>query len=202
MSKIPTFTPQEMTILSDKNFLLTKRVALEKIMTLFGELAQHLQQLPIHQGFTFPKGTDAVLGKISKGDNYKGLPYMVLDFPKLFHKNAVFAYRSMFWWGDSFSFTLHLSGACLLQYQDVILNNLDKLQQEEVYFCCNDTPWEYDFGIDNYIRLSDVSKSFIAEKITQTGFIKLSRQLPLQDWQEVIAYGSTTYTLFLQCLKT
>jgi len=200
MSKTLAFSSQEMTILSDKDFLLTKKVALEKIMRLLGNLALNLQQLPIHQGFQFPEGADTQLGKISKGENYKGLPYMVLDFPKLFHKKDIFTYRSMFWWGNHFSFALHLGGVYALQYQEIILQNLEKLQQNEVFFCVNDTPWEYDFEAENYCNIADLDKTQIEEHIAANGFIKLSRSLPLQDWEKVLHYGSSTYQLFLDSL--
>ncbi|MGB1241473.1 MAG: hypothetical protein ACPG49_03055 [Chitinophagales bacterium] len=200
MSKSPAFSSQEMTILSDRNFLLTKKVALTKIMRLLGNLAQDLQQLPIHQNFQFPKGTDTKRGKISKGENYKGLPYMVLDFPKLFNKKNIFTYRSMFWWGNSFSFTLHIGGDYALQYQENILKNLKTLQQSEVFFCVNNTPWEYDFEAENYCNIADLDSIHVEEYIAANGFIKLSRSLPLQDWERVTCYGSSTYQLFFNSL--
>lgn len=200
MSKSPAFSAQEMTILSDRNFLLTKKVALEKIMLLLGNLAQNLQQLSIHQDFPFPEETDTQLGKISKGENYKGLPYMVLDFPKLFSKKDIFTYRSMFWWGNNFSFTLHIGGKYALQYQENILKNLKILQQNQVFFCVNDTPWEYDFEAENYCHIADLDKVDIEEHIAANGFVKVSRSLALQDWEKVLSHGMSTYQLFLNSL--
>ncbi len=200
MSKMPVFSDREMSILLDSNFLLTKRVALEKVTQLLAELARQLQQLPIHSSFPFQTGTDTTLGKISKGENYKGLPYMVLDFPKLFEKNTIFTYRSLFWWGNGFSFTLHLGGEASLQYQARILRSLKELEKQQVYFCINDTPWEYDFGKDNYCALSEIRLSDVEAHISQNGFIKLSRRLPLEEWRQLVDYGCETYTLFLRCL--
>lgn len=170
-------------------------------MSLFGRLAHQLQQLPIHQGFRFPEGTDVTVGKISKGENYKGLPYMVLDFPKCFNKTAIFTYRSMFWWGNEFSFTLHIAGSYLLPYQDAILKNLEQLKEKEVYFCINNTPWEYDFCEDNYLSMDELDKKTIEERMAETGFVKLSRKLSLRDWEQTLKYGKATYQLFLNCLK-
>lgn len=201
MPNTPTFTAEEMAILLDKNFLLTKRVALEKTMSLLAVLSERLQQNPIHQGFEFPKGTDTMVGKISKGENYKGLPYMVLDFPKYFHKTSIFTFRSMFWWGNEYSFTLHLGGDVLLQYQTHLLKQWKKLEQKGVYFCINSTPWEYDFGEDNYLPIEELDRKNIEEKIAKTGFIKLSRQLVLKDWEQLLKYGNETYQLFLECLQ-
>jgi hypothetical protein len=49
-------------------------------------------------------------GKISRGENYQLLPYIILDYPSYFSRNNIFAVRTMFWWGNFFSITLHLSG--------------------------------------------------------------------------------------------
>ena len=48
--------------------------------------------------------------KISKGENYRGLPYVMLDYPRLFGREEVLAIRTFFWWGHGFSVTLHLKG--------------------------------------------------------------------------------------------
>ena len=47
--------------------------------------------------------------KISKGENM-GLPWVMLDYPRLFGQEDVLAIRTMFWWGHCFSVTLHLKG--------------------------------------------------------------------------------------------
>ena len=49
--------------------------------------------------------------KIAKGENYLQLPYVLLDYPRCFDKENIFAIRTMFWWGNFFSITLHLSGS-------------------------------------------------------------------------------------------
>ena len=48
--------------------------------------------------------------KISKGEKYNDLPYVVLDFPAFFAKTGVFALRSFFLWGRGFVISLHISG--------------------------------------------------------------------------------------------
>jgi len=63
--------------------------------------------------------------KISRGENYLGLPYLVLDYPRLFRPDAVLAIRTFFWWGHFFSSTLQLSGG----YKTEFLSRLQAAQE-------------------------------------------------------------------------
>ncbi|MEI9808974.1 MAG: hypothetical protein WDO16_14545 [Bacteroidota bacterium] len=73
--------------------------------------------------------------KISKGENYKGLPYLVLDYPRYFEKDNHFAVRSMFWWGNFFSSTLHLSGIYKKKYTSAIEASFTQLQENDFFIC-------------------------------------------------------------------
>ena len=87
---------KELLILQDTDFLLTKTTVLEKINELLGQTREELKESVENSNFSFPNGIDLLNGKISKGENYKNLPYMVLDYPALFTTKTVFAYRTMF----------------------------------------------------------------------------------------------------------
>src|SRR5947209_5415196 len=108
----------EMEIVANSEFILTKNRIIEKVYNLFGSLAEnyklvlneHINELPAEVISTTPK--------IYKGENYLGLPYVMMDYPRLFLKTDIFAIRSLFWWGNFFSITLHLSGKFLADYRD------------------------------------------------------------------------------------
>ena len=63
--------------------------------------------------------------KISKGENYKGLPWLVLDYPRYFNKEDIFAIRTLFWWGNFFSITLHISGKYKMRYEKKIIDSFE-----------------------------------------------------------------------------
>ena len=60
--------------------------------------------------------------KISKGENYNGLPYVMFDYPRFFTKENVFAVRTFFWWANYFSVTLHLKG----EYKEMFAETIFK----------------------------------------------------------------------------
>src|ERR1700743_3182070 len=64
--------------------------------------------------------------KISRGENYRGLPWVMLDYPRVFGREDVLAIRTMFWWGHGFSVTLHLKG----KYQELFLPVIRRRQHE------------------------------------------------------------------------
>ena len=130
----------EKEILTNRDFLIAKINIIEKVQNLFENVRRSLRQKVLVSQFNFDDSIDIEYGKIFKGEDYKSLPYVVLDYPKLFSKQNVFAFRTMLWWGNFFSATLHLEGELLEKYKMTIIENSDLLIDGETYFCINTTP--------------------------------------------------------------
>lgn len=172
-----------MSFLNDQEFLLAKRTIFEKIHQLLGLVEQELHQGMVrHQ---FPPGVLVNSGKISRGDCYQGLPYMVLDYPRAFRKEDIFAFRTMFWWGHNFSATLHLSGNYLQYCRPRLINKVPNMAKSKAYICVNSNPWEYHFQSDNYRPASGFSQSALQRLVKEKPFVKISYQWPLKDFQEL-----------------
>ena len=94
----------ELAMANDKDFILTKQAVISKAAALFNE------QIPvISLNFREVVSTEGTLisavPKISKGENYNGFPYVIMDYPATFSKENIFALRTMFWWGNFISIT-------------------------------------------------------------------------------------------------
>src|SRR5215207_444248 len=101
-------SPAETELMQNADIILTKNRVLEKIKGLL-QLVEQEQLSIIHN----EKPDGAVFGvgpKISKGEQYAGLPYLILDYPRVSGPEGLFFIRHMFWWGNFFSSTLHVSG--------------------------------------------------------------------------------------------
>jgi uncharacterized protein (DUF1015 family) len=84
----------ELQLVTDPVWILTKTQIIEKVYNLFGDVSQLYQQ---HQHMQqLPSALTALAPKISKGENYEGLPYVMLDYPRCFSREDVFAVRSFF----------------------------------------------------------------------------------------------------------
>ncbi len=182
-------------------FFLHKKNITDKIYELLGLLSTELKQTPVHQNFDFPKDADHRSGKISKGENYQGLPFIILDFPRLFTRNDIFAFRSWFWWGKCFNFTLHLSGASLDRYAPFLLANIDQLRHTEVYYCMNANPWQHEIVEGNYVLIDELNDQALQKQLTDHGFIKICRELKLERWEDLLTVGRETYELFLSTIQ-
>ncbi len=188
---------KENQIIFDTEFLINKISVIAKIQTLFEEVRKSLVDAIISSDFVFPESVDIELGKIFKGENYQSLPYINLDFPKYFSNEDIFTFRTMFWWGNYFSSTLHLQGKILELYRQNIINNLDKLINEEIYICVNRSPWAYHYNSDNYILLSE----FNLKKLYDLDFLKLSEKFNLADYNNLPKLSSDFLQRVLSILK-
>ena len=173
---------KEMEMIKNADWILTKNGIMRKTIMLL-ECVQEQQQLFLSkEGNHLP--AEAVEGspKISKGENYKGLPYLVLDYPRVFEKKNSFAIRTLFWWGNFFSITLHLSGRYKKRYEKKLAASFSELKKSGFRLCTNKEEWEHHFEKTNYISLEKLGLNDYKKNITKNSFIKLAKKYSLQDW--------------------
>ena len=195
------FSEKEFNYIQDQDFLLSKHVIIKKIMTKLAHIEKIITTEIQHTKTEIPKEVLQRAGKISKGENYRGLPYLVLDHPRYFKKEGVFAFRTMFWWGHFFSSTLHLQGKHLEKYRYNLRDNIMELKNNNLYICNSATPWEYHYNNDNYVLIDSLDKNILDEILLNKEFIKISGKLDLQNWNELENYTIQTFQLIIQCLN-
>lgn len=183
-SKI-TLSYGEMQLVTDTDFILTKRIIIDKAQLLFGRLAEAMQHIAAVEGEGLEVEVLATSPKISKGENYLQLPYVLLDYPRCFDKTDVFAVRTMFWWGNFFSCTLHLSGKYKVKYLQALEKNIPLLQQSDLYVCTNTNEWEHHFESSNYVAANTLSAAAVKAILLQQHFIKVAAKFSLAQWNEM-----------------
>ncbi len=192
------FSTEHLNVLCNSQFLLTKQKLLEYIYEQLSHWQSwHLSYVKVYEQYTAGVFRKPLSGKISRGENYRGLPYLVLDAPRFFTPEDVFAIRIMFWWGNDFSYTLHLAGKPLEMYRASLKKKLVELAENEVFFCVNPSPWEYHFEEDNYQKLAAAPTEMIEAHLFQKNFVKLSRKLPITDFEKFNDFVEESFSLFL-----
>ncbi len=171
------FSLQELDIAEDPYILLIKNRIMEKVTGLMGEFEQSIQQLLKEEDILLPKEVNILNGKISKGENYKYLPYIMLDYPAFFTKKDILAFRSMFYWGHFVSFTIHLQGKYCEQYGEELIDEFS--DREDVCFCVNESPWEYLYKPNNYKAITELTKAEMLLHQNNNHFIKFSVHVPV-----------------------
>ena len=179
-----TLSPKELSLVTDPAFILTKRAIIEKVYELFARNIEVIKSEFETAAVKLPLAVASGTPKISKGENYRQLPYVMLDFPRCFSGNDVFALRTLFWWGHCFSITLHLSGIYLDQYKKSIPGKFAD-HKEDFYICVNEDQWEHHFNPDNYRPLEQLTTAEKANIVEGQHFLKLALKFDLQQWNQM-----------------
>ena len=188
---------KEMSMVQDAEWILVKNRIIEKVYGLFGALQQAMAAAP--QVTVLPEA-QAQPPKISRGEQYEGLPYVMLDYPRSFSRESIFACRTFFWWGRFFSLTLHLAGGSLEAYRPRILRMQGALAEAGWYACVHDDPWQHHFGDDNYRSAQSLTPSQW-EQMAERPFVKFAKRYDLEDWGKMIPVAVAQYAALLDMLK-
>jgi hypothetical protein len=175
-------SPEEAELVMRADVILTKNRIIQKTMVLLGGL-QEKQWDILAATEDRIAGLNALPGKISRGENYKGLPYLILDQPRIFEKEHILSIRTLFWWGNFFSTTLQLSGRYKIQYEEKILSRLDELKDGDFSICTNDEQWEHHFEEGNYTALRQLDTAMARKMIGEKTFIKLAKRTGFDQWE-------------------
>lgn len=176
---------KEAELVANADWILTKNHILQKVKWLLEDLQSQQQQFLLLHSAILPSEVLATSPKISRGENYKGLPYLVLDYPRYFGKDDHFAIRSMFWWGNFFSITLHLSGCYKKMYESNIEASFIPLKENSFFIGVSNEQWEHHFETDNYLSLSGMNEVNFKNTVAGKDFIKLAQRFSFEQWDNV-----------------
>jgi hypothetical protein len=196
-----TLSAEELQLVSNTSFILTKRKIIDTVNILFGDLAQTMVQHVFEQKSKLPPAVILSTPKIAKGENYLQLPYLILDYPRRFDKENVFAIRTMFWWGNFFSCSLHLSGSYKTAYLQAVQNKTAALQKNNFYICINKEEWQHHFETSNYLPANALTQEEIKNILAQQRFIKIAAKFPLHQWDDVPELIEKSFTDLLQLVS-
>jgi hypothetical protein len=188
----------ELLLVKNAEWILTKNVIIGKVGSLFGALAEQLQEKVIKDRLPNQIGFNSA--KISKGENYNGLPYVMLDCPRLFTRQNIFSIRTFFWWGNYFSVTLHLKGEFQQRFTDSIRKNIDLLAENEFFLSVTGDQWEHDLRSSNYLLIRKMSESELNNRFAQPEFLKIGAKLDFSMWDHSEEELLKLYALIIQSL--
>ncbi len=180
---------KEMQMVMSEEIIHTKIAVLQKVDCILNDCISRIDSILIQN---LPESVKAqlVVPKISKGEQYLQMPYRILDCPRIFKGEDIFAVRTMFLWGNYFSVTLHVSGAFL----DTCRSKLKVAQQKlpaSFYVCIQNDQWQHDFSSSNYVALHSIDKW--QDFVQQASFIKLAVKFHLHQWEQINDLLDETY---------
>src|SRR5258708_1874114 len=177
---------EERTLLMNPDWILTKNSVMGKVGALFAELSERLREnFPednIHHWALPPNGSTP---KISKGEKYKGLPWVGVDYTRAFGREDVLAIRTLFWWGHYFSVTLHLKGRYKDLFLPVIRERIALLAETGFHISVSDDEWRHELDSDNYLPLRADMDTMIRK---ERDFLMFSAKGGLDGWDDAIPF--------------
>jgi hypothetical protein len=193
---------EELALVRDPGWILTKNSIISKVVALFAGLSEEWRAAWEGNGLGAALATlvPASEPKISKGENYKGLPYVMLDYPRMFGREDVCAIRTMFWWGHAFSVTLHLKGKYKDLFLPVIRERAAELSAAGFEVGVSDDEWEHAHTPETYRPFADENgrDEDATEEMISLPFLKLSARCGLEHWNEAPEWLSGQYRVLLR----
>ena len=189
----------EMELVNNKEWIFTKQRIIEKVYHLFGELHHSYRKIVEDEKEFLPAIFQKPGGKISKGENYNGLPYLILDYPAMFSKENILAVRTMFWWENFFSISLHLSGKFFKNSND-ISQWLASFQQKNFFVCVNENEWEHNFHSSNFIDIKEMDEGQIIN-ICKKDFFKVAKKIELSEWNHAPEFLEQSFKEITRFIK-
>ncbi|MBH2004598.1 MAG: hypothetical protein I8H66_07905 [Sphingobacteriia bacterium] len=196
-----TLSPKELELVNNADWILTKNRIIQKVTDLFGEISNtYRSDAGKYTGFAHSEVFN-MEPKISKGEQYQSLPYVMLDYPRFFTQQDVMAIRTFFWWGNHCSIQLVLKGRYLAEYGPSV-NNYFQLfgkyaaETRDWYIGIGSDPWQHHFEKDNYLPIADWN----GQSVTGLPFLKLAKKIPLQEWDDIDQFMTRHFNRLLAML--
>ena len=181
-----TLSDKELSLVTNSSWILTKHVIIEKVYGLFSANISLIKSALHNVEAILPSEARSSVPKIYKGENYLQLPYVMLDYPRCFNGKNIFAIRTMFWWGNFFSITLHVSGEYKDALNEILVKN-ERLAGSRFYIGVNEDQWQHHFEENNFLPLRELSKEQQIKLLRQNDFIKLALKFDIHDWNKMPA---------------
>jgi hypothetical protein len=197
-----TLSAKELELVCNTDWILTKHIIINKVIELFGRLLQSMQEQTVAQKNSLPVEIFQKDPKISKGENYRQLPYVMLDYPRYFAKQDTLSIRTFFWWGNFFSINMQLSGDVKNNLAPNLIDNFLHLQNNDYWICVNNNPWQHYFEDDNYLPFQKITIEQFSVMLNRESFVKIGKKISVGQWEAVTPFLERSFQEMIWLLKS
>lgn len=183
----------ELEMVTNAELILTKNRIIQKVMQLFGEVSAAAQSSLANGLLNDLPEVQAIGPKISKGEQYQELPWVMLDYPRLFSNQHVLAIRCFFWWGHYVSIVLHLKGAYVQQHREALQASV---WDAGTLFDTGHDEWNNDLTHPDFQPIQQVPAAVWHER----SYIRIATKIPLSEWDRIESFLINQYQYFNQVL--
>jgi hypothetical protein len=185
-------TKHELDFASSIEYPLIKHEVMSKMGSLMAETGQQLSHT-----FRENQLIDLAHHKITRGERYKQMPYIVLDYPQIKGPDFNIVLRTMFWWGHYFTCSLIVKTS-LLDLEKTG-KSIRKLKKTKILVGSN--LWEQELEMDDYRKTSDLNKKQMTKLLEAANYLKLSRKISLRHYTSLTEHATEIYSELAKALS-
>jgi hypothetical protein len=174
-----------------------RRQLVDQLYHWFGNALAETKQRH-HELFARHVSQENLNGKITRGDNYKGFAYVLVDYPNQFSKDKILAARNLIWLGNGFHCTLHVRGELVHKVLKSIAS-LPESRFENVFVYDGNDEWQHHID-ENWKPLTNLDSNSL-KTLTENNWIKLGSIIDINNpdtWNEQLETIYQNWALLLR----
>lgn len=189
MNSPENFSPNTIAHLNDAAFWVQFRNSAAEV-----ESRLLLLRDQIGQNVQIREGIFAQPGRITRGQNYHGFPYRVLDHPAYFESGGFILFRTILIWGHHVSFHLIAHG----EWKNILQQRLASLPDalKPWLFSMDNNPWEWFPAESGAIAFNALTDRQLSDRLQAADFIKFSRYHPIENGLNLVDSGHQYWRLW------
>jgi len=172
-------TPDELRLVGDRDLFRSKERTILKVQALLAALQIGLQEDLARTTLLLPPGFDPAKSQSVKGERLEQCPYQYLDYPKHFHGDDKFTFRSLCWWGHHLVFAMIVEGGQVKQCKKNFFDRFHQLAGQGLELSLAPTLWEWKRGEGYTLPITHDRKAQLAAVLSGRAWFKIARFVPL-----------------------
>jgi len=176
-------TNNQLNLISDTNYPIEKLKALQNIKLLLQQTADCIMQHNECKPFIF-----GVAAKLTHGENYLQLPYIIIDIPQLTSNKPHLNARVMFWWGNYFACQYFINQKILYQFN---LHDFIKHMADDAVFI-TDNLWDNNIHSASWLKTT-ANETQKQEQFLQADIIKICAIMPILAYKNLPHFALNFY---------
>ncbi len=172
-------TPDELRLVGDRDLFRSKERTILKVQALLAALQAGLQEDLARTTLLLPPGFDPAKSQSVKGERLEQCPYQYLDYPKHFHGDDKFTFRSLCWWGHHLVFAMIVEGGQVKQCKKNFFDRFHQLAGQGLELSLAPTLWEWKRGEGYTLPITHDRKAQLAAVLSGRAWFKIARFVPL-----------------------
>ncbi len=184
------FSDSELLLAQNREVILTKIAVIDKVYHQFGKLGNALFEYFKANRQAYNQEL-SILPKISKGENYLGFPWVMLDYPRFFDKDrGHLALRTFFWWGHNYLVQLQVSKKYAQKAANLLSGGQfpNEIEDLPVWAGYPTDPWSYEIPQEGLTVLMVEQRVF---GMDESAILKIAIPVPIDQSEKLISIALT-----------